>query len=129
MRLWHQDLIKLLPDQQLRGQHRECSALRGNGWGRKHATVDYVFTHSPYMLYEYHLLIMKEMRDRGYKVDKLWYNPLYRGKICEPYTYEELNYEIHSKGKIYREHNEEYLKECLDNLASKGIELSILKVS
>lgn len=102
--------------------------LRGNGWGRNHKTVNYAFTHSPYMLYEYHLLVMNEMRRRGYKgLDKLWYNALYRGLKCEPYTYEELNYEIHSKDKIYKEHNEEYLRECLDNLKSKGIDLNILK--
>lgn len=51
MRLWHEELIPLLPRKQLLGQHRECCALRGNGWGRKHATVDYVFQHSPYKLY------------------------------------------------------------------------------
>lgn len=70
---------------------------------------------------------MREMRCRGYKVDKLWYNPLYRGLKCEPYTYEDLNYEIHDKDNIYKEHDEEYLKECLDNLSVKGIELNILK--
>lgn len=42
MRLWHQDLIAKLPRQQLLGQHRECCALRGKGWQRKHATVNYV---------------------------------------------------------------------------------------
>ena len=54
MRFWHEILIAQLPRPQLLGQHRECCALRGNGWGRKHATVDYVFTHSPYRLYAYH---------------------------------------------------------------------------
>ena len=44
MRLWHQALIPKLPRPQLLGQHRECCALRGNGWGKKHATVDYVFS-------------------------------------------------------------------------------------
>ena len=51
MRLWHQDMINKLPRQQLLGQHRECCALRGNGWGRQHATVNYVFRYSPYLLY------------------------------------------------------------------------------
>ena len=32
MRLWHQSLISKLPSKQLLGQHRECCALRGNGW-------------------------------------------------------------------------------------------------
>ena len=48
MRLWHQNLINRLPAQQLLGQHRECCALRGNGWGKKHSVVDYVFLYSPY---------------------------------------------------------------------------------
>ncbi|HEL0091716.1 TPA: hypothetical protein TT920_002046, partial [Streptococcus equi subsp. zooepidemicus] len=56
MRLWHQDLISKLPRPQLLGQHRECCALRGNGWGKKHATVNYVFDYSPYRLYAYHRL-------------------------------------------------------------------------
>ena len=39
MRLWHEALISKLPRQQLLGQHRECCALRGAGWGRKHSVV------------------------------------------------------------------------------------------
>ena len=68
MRLWHQDLIAKLPRQQLLGQHRECCALRGKGWQRKHATVNYVFDYSPYRLFRYHELIMQEMTNRGYRV-------------------------------------------------------------
>ena len=52
MRLWHQVLISKLPRQQLLGQHRECCALRGKGWQRKHATVNYVFDYSPYRLFK-----------------------------------------------------------------------------
>lgn len=61
MRLWHEQIIHLLPKNQLLGQHRECCALRGNGWNKKHKTVDYVFTYSPYNLYIYHSKIMDEM--------------------------------------------------------------------
>ena len=85
MRLWHEALISQLPRPQLLGQHRECCALRGNGWGRKHATVDYVFTHSPYRLYAYHDLIMEEMAGRGYNVSPEWLDKNYRGKTCPPY--------------------------------------------
>ena len=38
MRLWHKDMISKLPRMQLLGQHRECTALRGKGWGKKHST-------------------------------------------------------------------------------------------
>ena len=35
MRLWHEEIIHLLPKNQILGQHRECCALRGNGWNGK----------------------------------------------------------------------------------------------
>lgn len=120
MRLWHEALIPQLPHPQLLGQHRECCALRGNGWGRKHATVDYVFTHSPYRLYAYHRLIMEEMADRGYNVSPEWLDKNYRGKTCPPYqdlAEEKLN------SPIYSEHDAAYYEECLANLREKGIEL------
>ena len=65
MRLWHEALIPYLPRQQLLGQHRECCALRGLGWGRKHATVNYVFEHHPAHLVAYHILVMEEMDNGG----------------------------------------------------------------
>ena len=127
MRLWHQALIPLLPRQQLLGQHRECCALRGKGWGRKHATVDYVFTHEPDYLVAYHHLIMDEMEHRGYKPDKIWRNTDYRGKElgfeenwCEPAL---VIVCTESKEYIYPEHNDAYLNECLENLRRKGIEI------
>lgn len=118
MRLWHECLIPLLPKPQLLGQHRECCALRGNGWGRKHATVDYVFTYSPYKLFQYHLLVMSEMERRGYKVSKEWWDKDYRGKICKPYR--DLA-EVPASSPIYVEHNESYLEECRENLRQKNV--------
>ena len=120
MRLWHEALISQLPRPQLLGQHRECCALRGNGWGKKHATVDYVFTHSPYRLYAYHRLIMEEMANRGYNVSPEWLDKNYRGKICP--AYEDLA-EEKLTSPIYSEHDARYYEECLANLRDKGIEL------
>lgn len=85
MRLWHYSLIRFLPREQLLGQHRECCALRGNGWGRRHSTVDYVFSYSPILLFIYHTMIMSEMMLRGYKVDSRWKSWNYRGNSCKPY--------------------------------------------
>ncbi len=122
MRLWHEDLIPLLPRQQLLGQHRECCALRGKGWGKKHATVNYVFDYSPVKLYQYHMIVIAEMLNRGYKPDKTWTNPLYRGKAIG--EYEKLDNEPIKK-PIYEEHNKEYLKECLANLKNKNIDIKV----
>ncbi|CAK8054495.1 TIGR02328 family protein [Eupransor demetentiae] len=121
MRLWHQDLIEKLPRQQLLGQHRECCALRGAGWGRKHATVNYVFEYSPYHLFLFHQKVMEEMAKRGYKPDQRWLNPNYWGLKTPPYV--DLKVET-AEQPIYPEHDAAYLQECLDNLAGKGIDLS-----
>lgn len=120
MRLWHQALISKLPRQQLLGQHRECAALRGRGWGNPHATVNYVFDHNPYKLYQYHVLIMDEMVARGYQPDRAWYDPAHRGKTTTPYAQVAP---IVLTSPIYPEHDEAYLQECLDNLRDKGIDL------
>ena len=130
MRLWHQALISKLPRQQLLGQHRECCALRGKGWGKKHSVVDYVFKYSPEKLVAYHLMVMFEMKKRGYKPDPIWENCNYRGKVlgeedfwCDPASVNVLF--KYSYENLYPEHNDSYLKECLDNLAEKGIILEV----
>ena len=132
MRLWHQALIPYLPRQQLLGQHRECCALRGAGWGRPHSVVNYVFKYDPIYLIVYHQLIMEEMIKRGYHPDEIWNNYNYRGKqLGEQSNWAnssllpDLQKKIENKEMIYQEHNNDYLRECLDNLSSKNIEIKI----
>lgn len=132
MRLWHQKLIPYLPRQQLLGQHRECCALRGKGWGRKHSVVNYVFTHEPAYLVAYHWFIMMEMQERGYHPDLIWEDPAWRGNILQhdinwvdPTLLSNLWMDGNQMGKtIYPEHNDAYLRECIDNLRGKGIDVS-----
>ncbi|WP_163527256.1 TIGR02328 family protein [Halobacillus ihumii] len=131
MRLWHETLIPYLPRQQLLGQHRECCALRGKGWGKEHSTVNYVFKYSPYYLYLYHMKIMEEMSHRGYNCDPLWHDKFYRGKQCNPYRHDQLG-DFNSSASaseltIYPEHDQTYLDECLSNLEDKGIQLNLNK--
>ena len=128
MRLWHQSLIPHLPRQQLLGQHREACALRGAGWGRRHSVVNYVFNYKPEHLVAYHYLIMDEMERRGYHPDIIWRNANWRGKTLQEqkdWCNQELANEFYAVatvgGRLYPEHNDAYLQECLDNLAGKGI--------
>ena len=120
MRLWHQLLIPKLPRQQLLGQHRECCALRGLGWGKSHSVVNYVFDHSLKELEDYHALVMQEMEKRGYNVTVQWWLRGYRGK---QFDYRPLAIDFIDPVDycVYKEHNDAYLIECLENLKGKGI--------
>lgn len=135
MRLWHQVLIPYIDNKRLYAQHRECCALRGKGWGRKHATVDYVFKYDLSHLFQYHVLVMNEIarRNKCENLDLTWLNRLYRGKNLPESSLDEVGTYIHGllmseSGKffepmIYAEHDDRYLKECLLNLKAKGAEL------
>lgn len=124
MRLWHQSLLSKLPQKQLCGQWRECAALLGNGWGKKHSVVNYVFDHSESFLVAYSILVFFEMKRRGYNP-----NPkMMRNQLLKRYSEEEvdkfivLGKDISRRGLIiYKEHNNNYLKECILNLKNKGI--------
>lgn len=126
MRLWHQDLIHKLPQKQLCGQWRECAALLGNGWGKKHSTVNYVFTHSESFLVAYSIIVFYEMRSRGYNP-----NPkMIREQLLKRLSEDEVNRviiigkDISKRGiQIYNEHDKDYLVECINNLKNKGIEI------
>ena len=121
MRLWHEALIPYLSNKRLCGQHRECCALRGKGWGRKHATVNYVFEHPRTMLFAYHQKVMNEMFKRGFHIDSNWLVYEYRGKNCDEKTVIIYQYyEPLGRACIYPEHNDSYLKECLELLDKKG---------
>lgn len=122
MRLWHQKLIPYLDRQRLLGQHRECAALRGKGWGKKHATVDYVFKYATERLVAYHFLVMEEMKRRGYNPDSIWMNVNWRGTILG----EEKNWanpglvlDVCNASRIYPEHDDAYLAECIALLKEK----------
>ena len=129
MRLWHQSLLPYLDRQRLLGQHRECAALRGKGWGKKHATVDYAFTHKPVDLIAYHYLVMNEMEQRGYHPDSIWRQTNWRGNIigeteeiewnCGPALVDYLMTVEATGAIIYPEHDDAYLAECIALLKEK----------
>lgn len=124
MRLWHYSLIPYLPRKQLLGQHRECCAMRGLFWGKKHSVVDYVWKYNYLLLSNYHYLIIKEMIKRNYQPNKIWMSDLYRGKNIGYVTYNELpNFNMDFNSFIYPEHDKDYLLECINNLKRKGVKI------
>jgi uncharacterized protein (TIGR02328 family) len=120
MRLWHTKLLQTLPKQWLLGQHRECCALRGLGWNKKHSVIDYIKEYDFLMLYEYHLKVMYILIKKFHVfIDIKWYNFYYRGKRLG--KVEKLPNEQKPYYKVYPEHNDDYLQECLSNLKAKGV--------
>ena len=140
MRLWHQKLLPYLDRQRLLSQHRECAALRGKGWGKKHATVDYVFKHNPARLVAYHHLVMNEMERRGYHPDTVWRSGAWRGatlgesaedlwKKCRVDSVIYMLAAEKTGAMIYPEHNDEYLRECINLLKEKAAPMDWDKVN
>lgn len=121
MRLWHYKLIEVLDVKRLLGQHRECCALRGNGWRKNHSTVDYVFKYHPHCLFSYHKDVMNQMETRGFNVTQAWWDKNYRGKNCRPWREDELACEDPVEIP-YPEHNKQYLKKCVSLLKKKNYE-------
>lgn len=124
MRLWHEALIPYLCKNHLSGQHREVCALRGGSWGQPHETVDYVFEYHPADLSDYHDVVLWEMECRTWSPEEQWKSLTYRGKNTASWTRNEafsgqcaLNPE---RDYIYPEHDESYLRECIELLEEKG---------
>lgn len=128
MRLWHQKLIHYLPDAQPLGLHREVCQLRHmpyKEWSKqpKNGMVGYVFKYDNSLLYQYHLLVLGEMRDRGMEPDPAWYNRLFCGHRNDILTLAQSDTYVYIKGSqymIYPEHDDRYLWDCIENLENKG---------
>ena len=100
--------------------------FKGKGWGRKHATVDYVFKYDLAHLYAYHRIVIHEIshRVKYFNIDSAWYRRTYRGKNLPEASLTEVGIYLYHVGElIYDEHDDRYLKECLLNLKLKGAEL------
>jgi uncharacterized protein (TIGR02328 family) len=111
MRLWHRDLIKILPKQQLLSQWRECCCIARNikvNGTPNHILVNKIIRYSDSHLDAYARMIYAEMWNRGYK--------------CNWDLYAKHRSEISyiKEDQIFKNwHNDRYLKQCLYNLQEK----------
>jgi uncharacterized protein (TIGR02328 family) len=131
MRLWHQFLIPHLPSvkdykgcsNQLGGQHTEVRMVLGSIKRKglvNHSTVNYINNYSLSHLRAYGLLVIDEMLSRGFNMSQ---------SIIDEYTADEEAVDLYNNAKdsgqlIYPEHDDTYMKECVDNLKGKGIVLA-----
>lgn len=76
MRLWHRDLINVLPREQLVAQWRELSAIAGSIQKKgtpNHILVNFVLDYDYDHFISYAAEVRKEMTDRGYRtMNSVW---------------------------------------------------------
>ena len=118
MRLWHKDLIPYLPRQQLIAQWRECCAICSNIANKgtpNHLLVNKILNYSPYDFDAYVYKVIREIKNRGYKVSEKAINN-FNSNLVHIHNIMPKN----NKGVIFENwHNERYLKQCLFNLQEK----------
>lgn len=120
MRLWHKDLIPVLPRKQLIAQWRECCAISSNiarNGTPNHILVNIMLDYSALNFIIYTNKILKEMQDRGYKINEGSYlrfckNMEIAGKYFCPGIV--INNDIYSDW-----HDKRYLTQCFYNLQEK----------
>lgn len=120
MRLWHKDLIPVLPDKQIRGQWRECcliAKLLGED-KLNHLLVNKIKQYPDADFNTYTHEVYLEMQRRGYNADfdKFQKYRIKPGKNLSPDFYEEYQ----TPANIFRGwHDDIYLKQCYYNLEEK----------
>ena len=110
MRLWHYQLIPVLPNAMLVSQWRECIAIKRQ-WEKgtlKHRLVSYVIDYKKSYLSTYTNKVRMEMEQRGIKYQYKY--------MIEIKDFSDDWYAM----SFYKEHNDRYLKQCLYNLQEKA---------
>ena len=115
MRLWHKELITVLPREQLLGQWKELSAIAGaiqkNGTPN-HILVNYVMEDLNSFV-AYSAAVRAEMTRRGYKtMDKVWEKIV--AVAADPFWH------LLEFDDIFPDyHTDSYLRQCWYNLEEK----------
>ena len=117
MRIWHKDLITVLPREQLVAQWRELSAIAGNlnTKGKpNHILVNKVCDYPRDHFISYAFYVRQEMTRRGYRtMDSVW------DKIVATHG-ESNSYKIIPLQELFPGwHNNRYFTQCYYNLEEK----------
>lgn len=118
MRIWHKDLITVLPREQLVAQWRELSAIAGNLNTKgtpNHILVNKVCDYPRVHFISYAFWVRQEMTRRGYRtMDSVW-DKIYCTREIDYGEIEILPIEDLFPGW----HNDRYLEQCYFNLEEK----------
>ena len=115
MRLWHKDLLRVLPQKQICSQWRECcliaKEIAENGTPN-HILVNKIMDYDIKDFITYTTLVRIEMERRHYKCN---------GDNFIKYFEPKINFTIWGKNIFEGWHNDIYLRECLYNLEEKAM--------
>lgn len=112
MRLWHIDLLPVLPKKQLVSEWRECVAIKRQ-WEKgtlKHPLVSYVMDYDKGYFLGYVIDLLKVFHIRGIKYD---------ASLLDEIVWFCIHGKVSSMKINYPEHNDRYLKQCYYNLEEK----------
>lgn len=126
MRLWHKDLIPVLPDKQLIGQYRELCCIAKNiaeAGDPNHLLVNKVLNYPSIHFVCYADLVLNEMKFRKIKISEKSFMKFAincnKASVYFPSTFNDLIL-IKNKKDIYKGWmNERYLRQCFYNLQEK----------
>lgn len=119
MRLWHKDLIPVLPRKQLLGQWRECCAISktiAEKGTTNHILVNRIMEYPLEDFFTYGMAVAAEMKKRGYKVSQ---------KSMEDFTENIYKHDENACTFIPLEqvfflwHTDRYMVQCYFNLQEK----------
>ena len=113
MRLWHKDLIGVLPRQQMLGQWRECCAIASNIHSKgspNHILVNKIMEYPLKHFYSYGLAVGIELEYRGYSIDFDRFTKFFS---------DEDKHLVPGYRLFLDWHNDRYLAQCLCNLQEK----------
>ena len=112
MRLWHKDLISVLPRQQLLGQWRECCLIAKNIVEKgtpNHILVNKIMDYPIEHFIAYTDMVKDEMKKRGYRCDT--------SRFTKWLQWEQ--FKIYPSNIFADWHNDRYLNQCFYNLQEK----------
>lgn len=125
MRLWHKDLISVLPNKQLVAQWRELCGIIGSIDKKgtpNHPLVNKVIDYPPIHFIMYTNVVLEEMRSRGFSVSESAYtrmSNLFRENL-DKFDCFTFQYVPESINDIYKDwHNDRYFVQCFYNLQEK----------
>ena len=128
MRLWHKDLIPVLPDKWLVAQWRELSAISGKlikHGSPQHALVNKITQYEHQHFSQYTWIVKEELIKRGIKFRfNVWYKIVQQSKEAfDKYEFDKFEGGLipyNNTEELFHEwHNNKYLIQCYYNLQEK----------